>query len=46
MMDWNARKKQEQERAKREEDGYYAQQARLGDQKRRDKEDALAEYFR
>lgn len=46
MMQWNDQRKSDALTAKQNEDRYYAGCAREADQKRRDKEEALAEYFR
>ena len=46
MMDWQAKKQHEEDERRRNEEQYYAQCAKNTDVKRREKEDALAEYFR
>lgn len=45
LIDWNNKWKQEAEEMKKREAAYYAHQATVNDHKRREKEDALAEYF-
>ena len=46
LIDWNNKRKQEAEEMKKREAAYYAHQATVNDHKWREKEDALAEYFR
>ena len=46
MLDWNEKRKMDADSMKRREEAYFAKVNRDNDSKRRDKEDALAEYFR
>ena len=46
MMEWNHKRKADAENQKRNEDQYFAECARENERRRREKEDALAEYFR
>lgn len=46
MIEWNNARKKEAEEMRQREAAYYAKCAVDNDHKRREKEDALAEYFR
>ena len=46
MMEWNNKRKADAENQKRNEDAYFAECAWENERRRREKEDALAEYFR